>query len=63
MGNTPAVCRSSYIDPRVIDKFEAGETIAGRFNAVTEAEERPQLRRHMETAVLELLQSDVATAA
>jgi len=27
LGNTPAVCRSSYIDPRVIDQFSAGSTI------------------------------------
>jgi DNA topoisomerase IB len=27
LGNTPAVCRRSYIDPRVIDHFESGETI------------------------------------
>lgn len=28
LGDTPAVVRSSYIDPRVVDRFEAGETIA-----------------------------------
>ena len=28
LGNTPAVCRSSYIDPRVIDRFREGRTIA-----------------------------------
>jgi DNA topoisomerase I len=28
LGNTPAVCRSSYIDPRIVDRFRAGETIA-----------------------------------
>ena len=27
LGNTPAVARSSYIDPRVFDRFNAGETI------------------------------------
>lgn len=27
MGNTPAVCRASYIDPLVIDRFLDGETI------------------------------------
>ncbi len=27
LGNTPAVCRSSYIDPRVIDRFNDGRTI------------------------------------
>ena len=27
LGNTPAVARASYIDPRVIDRYEAGVTI------------------------------------
>jgi DNA topoisomerase I len=27
LGNTPAVCRSSYIDPRVLDRFREGVTI------------------------------------
>jgi DNA topoisomerase IB len=27
LGNTPAVCRASYIDPRVIDRYQAGVTI------------------------------------
>jgi DNA topoisomerase IB len=27
LGNTPAVARSAYVDPRVIERFEAGETI------------------------------------
>lgn len=27
LGNTPAVARSSYIDPRVIDRYQKGETI------------------------------------
>ena len=26
LGNTPGVCRSAYIDPRVIDCFEGGDT-------------------------------------
>ena len=28
LGNTPAVCRGSYIDPRVMEAFERGNTIA-----------------------------------
>jgi DNA topoisomerase IB len=27
LGNTPAVCRSSYIDPRVLDRFRDGVTV------------------------------------
>lgn len=29
LNNTPAVCRASYIDPRVFDAFDSGETIRG----------------------------------
>lgn len=28
LGNTPAVARASYIDPRVIDRYAQGRTIA-----------------------------------
>jgi DNA topoisomerase IB len=28
LGNTPAVCRASYIDPRIIKLYERGQTIA-----------------------------------
>ena len=28
LGNTPAVCRASYIDPRVFDRYQSGWTIA-----------------------------------
>ncbi len=27
LGNTPAVCRSSYVDPRLLDRFREGKTI------------------------------------
>jgi len=28
LGNTPTVCRNSYVDPRVIDRFDSGLTVA-----------------------------------
>jgi DNA topoisomerase I len=28
LGNTPAVCRASYIDPRVLDRYRNGDTIS-----------------------------------
>jgi DNA topoisomerase IB len=34
LGNTPAVCRSSYIDPRVIDRYRAGVTIGRELSAL-----------------------------
>ncbi|MCL3860342.1 DNA topoisomerase IB [Actinotalea sp. K2] len=44
MGNTPAVCRASYIDPRLIDLWERGRTIGRR-----------RTRSGAERAVIELL--------
>jgi len=39
LGNTPAVCRASYVDPRVVDLWERGETIRPtRSQAVAERE-------------------------
>jgi DNA topoisomerase IB len=34
LGNTPAVCRSSYIDPRVIDRFGEGRTIGAALRRI-----------------------------
>lgn len=34
LGNTPAVCRSSYISPVVIDSFLSGQTVENYFEAV-----------------------------
>jgi DNA topoisomerase IB len=33
LGNTPAVCRGSYVDPRTIEYFNRGETMAVRATA------------------------------
>ena len=50
LGNTPTIARKSYMDPRVVDRFEAGETIA------TRASRGSKLRRkHAEAALLRLL--------
>jgi DNA topoisomerase IB len=64
LGNTPAVCRSSYIDPRIIDRFHAGDTIAGTIadlkrTAASWPEGQPQTER----AVLDLLSEAVTLAA
>ena len=56
LGNTPAVCRASYVDPRVIDRYHAGVTIAPtleRLRGPDLADAR--IRRRIERAVLELL--------
>jgi DNA topoisomerase IB len=64
LGNTPAVCRSSYIDPRVIDRYRAGQTIV-RNDAVLDAFGNPAARHVVEAAVLDLLdeRADAAKAA
>jgi DNA topoisomerase IB len=51
LGNTAAVARKSYIDPRVVDRFEAGETIDPPRQTGTE-----RSRRRAEKQVLELLE-------
>jgi DNA topoisomerase IB len=58
LGNTPAVCRASYVDPRVIDRYHAGATIARALADIPA--DGPDLgdarvRRRVEAAVLELL--------
>jgi DNA topoisomerase IB len=35
LGNTPAVCRASYVDPRVIKKYKRGETIKATLDRLT----------------------------
>lgn len=53
LGNTPAIARGSYIDPRVLDLYEAGTTITPpRVTARTSPMRRQEL---LERAVLELL--------
>jgi DNA topoisomerase I len=64
MGNTPAVCRSSYIDPRIIDRFRAGESVAGAIQDLKRVTENwPELQSRVETAVLDLLDDVVSRAA
>jgi DNA topoisomerase-1 len=57
LGNTPAVCRASYIDPRVIDRYQAGVTIAPALERLSDGPElaNPRTRTRIEAAVLELL--------
>jgi DNA topoisomerase I len=58
LGNTPAVCRASYIDPRVIDRYRAGTTIAPAIEGISlGAADGVGLRARgrVERAVLELL--------
>jgi DNA topoisomerase-1 len=60
LGNTPAVCRSSYIDPRVFDRYRGGVTIRPALGAVEAIDPAgmPALHRSAEEAVLDLLQDE-----
>lgn len=57
LGNTPAVCRSSYVDPRVVDRFLAGDTITARVAALPPRGAIPDAdrRRAVEEAVADLI--------
>ena len=60
LGNTPAVCRASYIDPRVIERFLNGETIdLPRGRDLTD----DRTRAAAESAVLDLLDPEGAQRA
>jgi DNA topoisomerase IB len=55
LGNTPAVCRSSYIDPRVFDRYLAGTTIAPALPGLADLDDVPATQGRVEAAVLDLL--------
>ena len=55
LGNTPAVCRASYVDPRVIDRFQDGVTIAEAIGRAGPDLGKARVRARVEKAVLELL--------
>lgn len=53
LGNTPAVCRSSYVDPRVLDRYRDGVVISSR--PPEDGEIDPRRRTRVEREVLELV--------
>jgi DNA topoisomerase-1 len=60
LGNTPAVARASYIDPRVFDRFRSGWTIAGTLREIGGEPDLadPRKRSRIEAAVLDLLEGE-----
>jgi DNA topoisomerase IB len=56
LGNTPAVCRASYVDPRVIDRFQGGVTIAEAVGRAGPDLGKTRVRARVEKAVLGLLE-------
>ena len=64
LGNTPSVCRASYIDPRVFDRYDGGLTIGGVLpELVTDEAEWPMTQRSVEEAVLDLIAGDEESEA
>lgn len=56
LGNTPAVARGSYVDPRVVTAQEKGRTIAAAIDRVGSDDlDRPRVRAALERAVIRLL--------
>ncbi|HZC14967.1 MAG TPA: hypothetical protein VE270_13200 [Thermoleophilaceae bacterium] len=64
LGNTPAVARASYIDPRVFDRYEGGVTIGNALVAIGDVEElgEPAFQGAIEEAVLDLLEDEKSPA-
>jgi DNA topoisomerase-1 len=64
LGNTPTIARSSYIDPRVFDRFDGGLTIAGVLPELAEDTSAwPNLQGAIEAAVLDLIERDTGSEA
>jgi DNA topoisomerase I len=64
LGNTPAVARRSYIDPRVFDRYLSGWTIAGALERIPEldvADDR--VRTKIERSVVDLLFENTESSA
>ena len=56
LGNTPTVARSSYIDPRVFDRFDSGLTIEPAVAGLVHGDPgEPHIQKHLESAVLDLI--------
>ena len=62
LGNTPAVCRASYVDPRVVDRFNAGVTIGGVVDELGNEPGSP-VQAEIEEAVIALLEGDFTAEA
>ena len=55
LGNTPRIARGSYVDPRVVDLFESGTTIASTLRRTTMSSDAD--RERVERAVLRMLRA------
>jgi len=58
LGNTPAVARSAYIDPRVVERFERDDTVADVLEDLDEDDLEGGVPEELEQAVLELIERE-----
>ena len=58
LGNTPAVCRKSYVDPRVLNRFDCGETIVSTLERLAQPVklDNPDALEVIEAAVVAMLE-------
>lgn len=64
LGNTPAVARRAYIDPRVFDRYRSGWTIAAALDRIGDLEAPDdRTRARIERAVIDLLTDKRASSA
>ncbi|MBV9681534.1 MAG: hypothetical protein JO046_07060, partial [Solirubrobacterales bacterium] len=64
LGNTPAVARRSYIDPRVFDRYLSGWTIAAALERIPELNVADDaVRTRIESAVIDLLVENTESSA
>jgi DNA topoisomerase-1 len=64
LGNTPAVARRAYVDPRVIDRYLSGWTIGGELDRIGALRGPDDRRRgRLERALLDLLEDNHGSAA
>jgi DNA topoisomerase IB len=63
LGNTPAIARASYIDPRVFDRFADGVTIAGALPGLADGDDGTAIQGDVEAAVLELITGEDSSPA
>lgn len=56
LGNTPAVARSAYIDPRVVERFERDDTVADVVEQLEPDDLEGGVPEELEAAVLDLIE-------
>jgi DNA topoisomerase I len=55
LGNTPAVARSSYVDPRVVTGYEQGNTIASAVRRAARIDKPDEAQAVLEKATRQLI--------